>query len=141
MLGVMLALLGGVLAWLLVVRPLESARQNAKERYAQALGERALAEARAAEIARLGAQKRPALAGPADSAVSASAAAAGLPLSQIRADGPNRVTVTLAAVRPQPLFDWAARLEQGQGLVVDRFSATANADRTLAAEISFRARR
>ena len=50
-----------------------------------------------------------------------------------------RASVAVDAARPQALFAWVLRLEQS-GLVVERLSARANSDRTIAAEIALRAR-
>jgi general secretion pathway protein M len=47
--------------------------------------------------------------------------------------------VTIESARPQALFGWVASLER-RGLAVERLRAQANADRTLTAEIAFRAR-
>jgi general secretion pathway protein M len=132
LIGVMLALLAIVLAWLVVVRPLADALDAAKLRHGAAVV--ALAEARAHARPAAG----PAAAGPADRIVAETASAAGFTGARIARLGPRRATVAVDAARPQALFGWVAQMER-RGLVVERLSARANADRTLSAELTLRA--
>ncbi|HEV2817887.1 MAG TPA: type II secretion system protein GspM [Allosphingosinicella sp.] len=133
LLGIMFALLGLVLAWLIVVRPLADALDAAKERHAAAVV--ALAEARA----RLPSAAGPAPAGPADAIVARTAAEAGFTGVRIARQGAAGASVAIDAARPQALFGWIAEMER-RGLVVERLRAQANADRTLSAEIGLRER-
>jgi len=136
LLRVMLGLAALVLGWLLVVRPLGDALEAAKARHGAAVV--ALAEAKARSEARRGAEgAAPAL--PIDSLIGQSAGEAGFTAARVTAAGPARASVTITSARPQALFGWVASLER-RGLVVDRLQAQTNADRTLAAEIAFRAR-
>ena len=82
----------------------------------------------------------PAAAGPVDAIVTRTAAAAGFPGARVAALGAGRASVSLDAARPQALFGWIAQMEQA-GLVVERLRARANADRTVSAELTLRARR
>ena len=130
-----------VLVWLLVLRPLDNALAAAKERHGAAVVALAEARAQAAEIARLEqAGGGAAAAGPLDSVLARAAAEAGFQLSQIQPAGADRATVAMEAARPQPLFAWVAAME-ASGLIVERLSARANADRTIAVEVAFRRRR
>lgn len=138
---VMLALAGIVFAWLLVVRPLGDALADARARHGAAVVALADARARAAEIARLEQQGSAAPGGPADVVVSRSAVEAGFQLSQIQAAPDGSVTLAMDSARPQAFFDWVARLEGAQGLVVERLNARANGDRTIAVELRLRPRR
>jgi general secretion pathway protein M len=135
LLVMMFALIGVVLGWLLVVRPLSDSLDAARARHGAAVV--ALAEARARLDAGGGAPAPAAL--PVDAAIGRAAAEAGFAGARIAAQGPARARVTIDAARPQALFGWLARLERS-GLVVDRLRAQANADRTLGAEIVVRAR-
>lgn len=136
LLQVLLGLVAIVLGWLLVVRPLGDALEAAKARHGAAAV--ALAEARARSETRRGMEvAAPAL--PIDSLVGQSAGEAGFTTARVTAAGPARASVAIASARPQALFGWVASLER-RGLAVERLRAQANADRTLAAEISFRAR-
>lgn len=126
-----------VLFWLLVVRPLSDSLDAIKARHAAAAV--ALGEARARAAQSQAGSRGPAAALPVDSLVSRSASEAGFPGARIASRGPMRASAAIDAARPQALFAWIVRLEQS-GLVVERLRATANSDRTLAAEIAFRAR-
>jgi general secretion pathway protein M len=134
LLGVMFALIGLLLAWLAVVRPLADALDAAKARHGVAVV--ALAEARA--------HRQPAAtaraAGPADAIVAQTASQAGFTSARIASQGPARATAAIEAARPQALFGWIAEMER-RGLVVERLAARANADQTLTAEVGVRAGR
>ena len=134
LLGIMFALLGLVLVWLIVVRPLADTLESARQRHGEAVV--ALAEARA----RLpSAAEGPAAAGQADAIVAETASAAGFAGARIARRGAAGASVAVDAARPQALFGWIAEMER-RGLVVERLRAQANADRTLSAEIALRVR-
>ena len=139
LLAIMFALLALLLVWLLVLRPLGDMLSAAKERHGLAVSALAEARAQAAAIAALERRPPARLAQPVETAVAAAAAEAGFQLSALQLEGPGRVSLTIAAARPQALFGWTARLEQ-QGFVVERLSASSNPDRTLSAQILLRAR-
>lgn len=132
---VMLALLGLVVGWLLVVRPLGDALNAAKERHGAAVV--ALAEAKARAPGAAPAGTAPAL--PVDGLVSRTAGEAGFANARVAAQAPTRATVAIDAARPQALFAWIAQLER-QGVTVDSLRARVNADRTLNVEAAFVAR-
>jgi general secretion pathway protein M len=133
LLAVMFALAALVVLWLLVVRPLSDALDAQKTRHAAAVV--ALSEARARTQGNAAAGP----AGPVASLVGRTAAEAGFAGARVASEGPARSTVAIDAARPQALFTWLARLEQG-GVVVTRLRAQANSDRTLAVEAALRAR-
>ena len=136
----MLALLAIVLAWLLVVRPLGDGYAAARERHGAAVVALAEARARAEEIERIQQRRPAALTAPVETLIGQSASEAGFALSQLRAEGGNRVTVAMASARPQAFFGWVGQMESTHGLIVDRLSAGVNSDQTLAVEVTFRAR-
>ena len=136
----MFGLLALVLAWLLVVRPLGDALSNARERHGAAVVAVAEARAKADAIARLQGVAPARLAVPLDSLLSQSATEAGFPITRVEREGLNRATLVVESVRPQAFFGWVGRMESANGLIVERLSATANSDQTLAVQISFRAR-
>jgi len=129
---VMFALIGVVAAWLLVIRPLADALDAAKARHGAAVV--ALAEARARSRLASG----PLASGPAETIVAQTASQAGFTGARIGSQGPGRVSVALDAARAPALFGWISEMER-RGLVVDRLTARANADRTLSAELGVRA--
>ena len=134
--GTMLVLFVILLIWLLVVRPLSDALDAAKMRHGDAAVALAEARARTAPMGAVG----PAAAGPIVALVTRTAAAAGFPGARVAAMGAGRATVSLDAARPQALFGWIAQMEQA-GLMVERLRTRANADHTVAAELTMRARR
>jgi len=133
-------LLAVVAAWLLVIRPLGDAYSAAHARHGAAVIALAEAKARAEAIRRIERQRPITLAGPLEAVIGKSATEAGFALSQLRADSGNRVTVAMAAVRPQAFFGWVGQMEADNGLIVDRLSANTNPDQSLSAEVTFRAR-
>ena len=136
LIGVMLTLVAALLGWLLIVRPLSDALDAAKARHANAA--LLLAEARARAHPPGGGG--PAVAGPVDAIVQRTAADAGFAAARVAARGPGRAGVALDAARPQALFGWVVQMES-RGLVVERLRAQANADHSVAAEMTLRGRR
>ncbi|HEU0134014.1 MAG TPA: type II secretion system protein GspM [Allosphingosinicella sp.] len=139
LLGVMLALLALVVAWMLILRPLGDLLSAARERHGEAVANLAEARAQAAAIGGLERNRPAPLSGPLDMAIMAAASEAGFQLSGVQPEGPGRVSIAIAAARPPALFGWVERLE-GQGFVVERLSASSNPDRTLSAQIVLRSR-
>ncbi|HEY0149501.1 MAG TPA: type II secretion system protein GspM [Allosphingosinicella sp.] len=135
----MLALLLLVFLWLLIVRPLNDALAEARERHDAAVLERAEARAQAEALGTLRRSGGAALTQPVETIVSQSAGQAGFQLSRLRAEPGGAVSIGIEAARPQAFFGWISSLEQ-KGLIVSTLSATANADRTLAVQASFRGR-
>ena len=139
LLGVMLGLVALVLVWLPLIRPLSDMLSTARQRHGEAVA--ALAEARS-QAAAIGAleRNRPApFAGPIDTAIAAAAAEAGFQLAGVQAEGPDRVSLTIGAAKPQALFGWVEGLE-AQGYIVQSLTVSSNPDRTLSAQILLRAR-
>ena len=129
-----------VLAWLLVMRPLEDALSDAKARHGDAVV--ALAEVRAqAEAIREAAKSpSPPAINSLDSMIGNAAAEAGFPVTRIDRQGAREVTLVLESVRPQAFFAWVHQMESVRGLAITRFSATPNTDQTLAVQVTFAAR-
>ena len=130
-----------VFVWLLVIRPLGDALADARARHGEAVIEQAEARAQAEALGVLNTAggARP-LTEPVEKVISRSAAQAGFQLSRLQPEpGGSGVSIGIEAARPQALFGWVASLER-QGVVVATLSATANADRTLAVQASFRGR-
>ena len=141
LLGIMLALVGAVLVWLLILRPLGDTLSDARERHGRAV--EALAEARgqAAAITALQKANPPSVQGPLEAVVGQAASEAGFQLSRLAPEGEGRVGVSIGAARPQALFGWLAGLEAGRGLIVEQANISANADKTLSAQVTLKARR
>lgn len=139
LLGVMIALVTLVLVWLLILRPLSDMLSAARQRHGEAVAALAEARAQAAAIAALERSRPAPFEGPIDTALSAAASEAGFQLSGVQPEGPGRVSIAIGAAKPQALFGWIAAIE-AQGYIVQSLTASSNPDRTLSAQILFRAR-
>lgn len=140
MLLVMGALAALVLFWLLVIRPIDDALSEARERHGKAVIALANVRAQAELVAGLERNRPPDLGAPLDSILMGAAAEAGFQVARIDSKGSRQATLTIGAVRPQAFFGWVGQMETTRGLIVEALSATTNSDQTLAVEISFRAR-
>jgi general secretion pathway protein M len=139
LIAAMAALFVIVFVWLLVLRPLGDALADARERHDEAVLARAQAKAQAEALGSLRTAGGTRLTEPAETVIARAAAEAGFQLSRIQPDPGGTVSISIEAARPQALFGWVSQLES-RGVVVSTFSATANADRTLAVQASFRGR-
>ncbi|HYI38700.1 MAG TPA: type II secretion system protein GspM [Allosphingosinicella sp.] len=139
LLGVMLALVGLVVVWLLILRPLSDMLSTAKQRHGDAVAALAEARSQAGAISVLERNRPAPFAGPIDTAVAAAASEAGFQLSGLQSEGQGRVSLAIGAAKPQALFGWIAALE-AQGYIVQSLTVSSNPDRTLSAQIVLRAR-
>jgi general secretion pathway protein M len=126
-----------VFTWLLVIRPLGDALFEARERHGEAVLAEAEARAQAEALRSLRTSGGVRLTEPPETVIARTAAEAGFQLSRLQAEPGGGVSIGIEAARPQALFGWVSQLES-RGLVVSSLSATANADRTLAVQASFR---
>lgn len=122
------AVLGLLLLWLTVLRPLASARARAEMRLQAAAAE--LGEARALATAIRSAQARTAAnaAVPLPGLIEQRLGSAGITAGTIEAQGDGSIRLVIAAVKAPVLIAWLAALEQRDGLVVERAAIAANAD-------------
>ena len=134
---VMFALIVAVLGWLLVVRPLSDALDEAERRHGEAVTALAQARGRADALGRLRSGPTAPAPGPIDAFLRRTSEEAGFAGARIVAQGPARATIAFDSARPQAFFAWV-RLMERRGLVVDALRARANNDRTLAVEGAFR---
>jgi general secretion pathway protein M len=135
----MFALLGMVLGWLLVVRPLADGLDAVQRRHAAAVIALGEAQTRAEAAGRLPAGAASTAPLPIDSYLSRTANEAGFIGARISGRGPARASVAIDAARPQALFGWVRDME-AHGLTVEFLRARTNSDRTVAVELAFRAR-
>lgn len=134
---VMFALLAITIIWAGIYRPLTDGLSSSRERYAHALvaSSRTRAEADAARaIARL-----PAPAGAVAGIVSQAADQAGFTGATVSPQGDRRAALAIPSVRPPVFFAWIAGLE-ARGIFVERLSAKANSDATLAVDATLAGR-
>ena len=123
MLGVMFALLAGVILWFGVAMPLDRAQVAARDDLRAATDRNAAVRAAVKQLKAL--PRNAQAAGPSapiDQLVGQSAGEAGLTLERAQAQGADRMDIAIASVRPVALFSWLATLE-GQGVRVDTMSA------------------
>ncbi|MCI4589524.1 type II secretion system protein M [Sphingobium sp. BYY-5] len=123
MLGVMFALLAGVILWFAIIAPLDRAQRSARDTLGEAIDRNAAVRAAVKQLKAL--PRTPAANGPViplDQFVGQDAGEAGLTLERAQAQGEDRMEIAIASVRPVALFSWLARLE-GQGVRVETMSA------------------
>lgn len=128
-----------VLLWLLVIRPVNDALSEARERHGAAVLALAEARAQATAIGTLQERRPASLGAPLDAILNQSATEAGFPVARVEREGINQATLVIESVRPQAFFAWVNRMED-RGLIVERLSARTNSDQTLGVEVTFRAR-
>ncbi|HEX8388942.1 MAG TPA: type II secretion system protein GspM [Sphingomonas sp.] len=136
---VMLALLALTIVWAGVLRPIGDALASARARHADAVIRLGETQARVEAVRAAGRDGPTALPLPVADEVRARAGEAGFTLLSVDPDGPDRVRATLQSARPGALTGWLARLER-RGLIVDQLQFTPNADRTVGATVTLRAR-
>ncbi|HEY0446639.1 MAG TPA: type II secretion system protein GspM [Allosphingosinicella sp.] len=129
-----------VLAWLLVIRPLNDALSRARERHGEAVLQLAEARAQVRTVAGLEQSAAPPLTAPLDTLLNQSATEAGFPVARVDREGVNQATLVVPAVRPQAFFGWVGQMEARERLIVERLTATTNSDQTLSVTVTFRAR-
>lgn len=135
MLLVMFALLAVTILWLGIYRPVDGALSAARARHADAVVRLGEVRAQAAAIGALGRTASAAPSGPLLGFVTAEANASGFSAAAITPQGDRRVSVSIPSARPAAVFGWVARLEE-RGVIVERMSARANADPTLAVDMT-----
>jgi general secretion pathway protein M len=126
--------------WFGIVRPLDHALADARARHSRTVLALADAKAQAAAIRGLERVRPPALPAPIHVYVGALAGEAGFTLAKVEPESGDQVHVAISAARAPALLVWVADLERRRGLVVERFSARANSDATVAADFSVRTR-
>jgi general secretion pathway protein M len=131
MLLVMVSLLAVTILWLGIYRPLQLGLSNARERHQAAVVR--LGEVRA-QVDALRGSSAAAQTGPLAELVTRAAADAGFANATVAPQGDRRVSVSIPSARPGPVMGWIAGLE-AQGVIVERFSARANADPTLTVDL------
>ncbi|HUD95083.1 type II secretion system protein M [Sphingobium sp.] len=123
MLGVMFALLAGVILWFGIAMPLDRAQNSAREALIEATDRNAAIRSAVKQLKSL--PRTPTSSGPAvplDQFVGQGAGEAGLTLERAQAQGNDRMDIAIASVRPIALFSWLAQLE-AQGVRVETMSA------------------
>jgi general secretion pathway protein M len=136
LLGTLALLIGLMLLWFGVLRPLAAARDAAMARHVAAVTD--LGEVRAMTARIRAAERR---SGPLDAVpllelVERRAQKAGLTTEAMAGSGDGRVTMRIPAVRPQVVLGWLDKIESGDGIAVERLSIDPNADSTVAVTLT-----
>jgi general secretion pathway protein M len=137
LLGVMLALLALLLAWLLIVRPLGDAVSDARRHYGEVLTEYQDVRAMVGQLK--AADVKGAATTDVRRAVADSAASTGIAFAAEQPLEGGGVLVTISAIRPTALFGWIADLG-AHGVIADRISVQKNKDATVTAQVGFAGR-
>ncbi|MEP6786655.1 MAG: type II secretion system protein M [Sphingomonadales bacterium] len=133
LLGIMFVLIGFVLLWLLIIRPINSMHETAQIRLNAATLDAGRIAAAAEGITRARKTAPPALGMSLPTAVGQAAEANGFTLSRLDGQGGDRATIAISSARAPALFTWLRALEQ-QGIIVDKLTLRTNSDATLAVE-------
>lgn len=134
LLAIMAMLLAAVLIWLLVLRPLTVAREQAIVGASAAAVRRTEAQNLVAAI-----RARPAANGaPVLDTLTRRLAEAGLQPSRLEAQGPGQAVLEIAAVNGRLLLGWASGLEANDGLVIDQLEANRNRDQSVRVRMTVR---
>jgi general secretion pathway protein M len=132
------ALMAVVLAWLLIVRPVDNALQAAKARHDAAVIALGRVETRLGQIEAVRANPVAAPEGRIVDIVMVEAVRTGFNTAETEPMGTDGVRVIIGAVRPQTFFAWVADLEGQLGLDVEALTARPNSDETLSVDVTFR---
>lgn len=136
---VMLGLAALTLLWAGIVLPVTDGLSSSRQRQQDAVIRLGDTEARVAALEALAKARPAALSGGLDAELRRRAEAAGFTLQTLNQLGPGRVQLGIASARGGALMTWVAGLEQG-GILVEAMRLTDNGDRTLAAQMTLRAR-
>jgi general secretion pathway protein M len=131
---VMFALIAVTFLWLGIYRPIQNGLSSARERHQEAVVRLGEVRAQADELRTLKGSAR--VAGPIATVLSEAATEAGFANATFAPQGDARATLFIPSARPAPLLRWMSELE-ARGLIVERLSARANADQTLAVDATF----
>lgn len=133
----MFALLGVMILWLGIVRPIGDGLQRARQRHQAAVIAHGEVLAKRDALRTL-LKTRPApLDAPLETVVRESAGEAGFSFASLNAENADRLTLTIANARPQALFGWLAGLE-ARGVLVERLAVRDNPDPTLNVDLTLK---
>jgi general secretion pathway protein M len=135
---VMLALLGGVVFWLGLWRPVQAWQGAQGQALSHAIAAQRHATHAATALSALEAHKPPPFELPLNDYLKASANEAGFTLTGAEAQGES-VRITLTSARPPALIAWLLVLET-KGIFINEGRITANSDTTVALDAILRRR-
>lgn len=139
MLSVMCSLIGVLVLWLAVIKPIDDARERAELRLAAAAADAGRIATISAGIRHARASTPPVLAVPLPFAIAQAADVSGFTLSRLDPMDSGRVTIAISTARGPALFKWLSVLDN-EGIIVDKLTLRPNSDATLAVEGVLRVR-
>ena len=120
---VMLALVVVTILWAGIIRPVRNGLSDSRERYTAAVVRLGAAEAALSQVKAIQRRPLPTPNGMLADVVRARAQSAGLTLTGLDSEAPDRVRVTVATARAGALTQWIAGLE-GEGVLVDSLTVS-----------------
>ena len=139
MLLVMFALLAICILWLGIIRPVDNALSDARERHGRAVIQNAQVAAKVEAVRDLRRAVPPPLEADVATIVSQSASEVGFVLGKIESQGREKASLSIASARPTAFFGWLQDLER-RGIFPETLRTRANSDRTLNIEAVLRGR-
>ncbi|WEK43437.1 MAG: type II secretion system protein GspM [Candidatus Sphingomonas colombiensis] len=136
---IMLALFAITIVWAGVIRPVREGLVSTRARYDAAVIRLGETQAMVGAIHAIQRGHPQPLGAPLPDAVRERADAAGFTLASLNPDGDN-VRIVISSAKAAPLLGWIAALE-GDGVLVDAGTITANGDGTVAAQLALKARK
>ncbi len=135
---VLAALVAGMVAWLLIWRPVNAYLETSRTVQSEALDRLSRTQAMVAEAKRIGAA--PASSGlDIGAVITQSAIEAGFTLAKNEQGQPGQYQVVISAAKARALFAWLGGLER-QGVIAQTASIRANGDGTVTFDAVLRAR-
>ena len=134
LIGVMLVLVGALLVWLGVVRPISDGLVRARADHVIAMDRAGRIAAAVAALRDAPQRTAPPLDAALDQIVSQSAGEAGFTIDSSNPVGPDRVTLAIGSARATALFAWLGALER-RGIVVETITIQPGANATVSARL------
>ena len=139
LLSAMLCLIGAMLIWLGVVRPIDRWMNVAQARHSAAIAELGAITAKAGALKTERTMARSRQDGDVTTQVRVAAESAGFTLARADPGDGGRVQIMIVSAKSPALFGWLQALER-EGLFVERASLRTNSDATIGFDATIRAR-
>lgn len=136
---VMVALALVTILWAGVIRPVRNGLSESRERYTQAVVRLGEAEAALSQVKAIQRRQLPTPEGLLADVVRARAEAAGLTLTGLDSEAPDRVRVSVATARAGALTQWIGALE-GEGVLVESLTVSGAGNGAVSAQMTLAAR-
>ena len=135
--GIAGLLVGALVGYYGIARPMAGAMTAAQERYVDAIERQARIEAKVAALRQPVDGTASRFSGAIDIFVSQSAGETGIAVGSINPQSDNRVNMVVESAKPTALFGWLARIER-QGIAVESLSVSPAGNGTISATLTLR---